>query len=118
MLWWGRRCDTLNAVIWSRGVQMGGCSVVFARAVEGMDLSTASDEDIIKAIYEENSRLTTKKRDESSKIIKAEHGDKYGITGKYLYYFASSNSENQASVYNRLANEEIKEALKMLKKFG
>ena len=97
---------------------MNGCATIFARAVEGMDLSKASDEDIIRAIYKENSKLTTKKRDDNSKKIKAEHGEKYGITGKYLYYFASSNSENQAGVYNRLANEEIKEALRMLKKFG
>jgi len=111
-----KRGYTLNAVIWSRAVQMGGCATVFERAVKGMDLAKATDEDIIRAIYKECARLDTPKG--SAKKIVAKDGDKYNITGKCLKYFASSDSENQAGVYNRLVNEEIKEALELLKKFG
>lgn len=113
-----KRGYTLNAVIWSRGVQMGGCGIVFSRAVEGMDLSTATDEEIIRAIYKECSKVTSKAPNSYSIKIKAADGDQYGITGKYLYYFSKSDSETQASVYNRLSNTELNDALEMLKKFG
>lgn len=91
---------------------------MFTRAVAGMDLSKATDEEIIRAIYKECSKVTSVAPKSTSIKIEAAHGDKYGITGQYLYYFSSSDSKTQASVYNRLANTELNEALEMLKQFG
>jgi len=113
-----KRGYTLNTVIWSRGVQMGGCGIVFSRAVTGMDLSKVSDEDIIRAIYAESSKLTDTPPYSNSKKINAEDGGKYGITGKYLYYFSTNGSNVQAGVYNRLTNTELNEALKLFKEVG
>lgn len=106
--------------MWSRAVQMGsgGCVKVFENIVKdkGINLAKASNEDIIRAIYEECARLDTPKG--SAKKILAKDGDDLEITGQCLVYFSSSKSDVQAGVYDRLVNKEIKEALELLKKFG
>lgn len=113
-----KRSYALKSVIWSRGVQMNECAVIFGRAVEGMDLTTATDEEIIRAIYKENAKLTSTPPKGSSIRISAADGDKYGITGKYLYYFSTNASDVQAGVYNRLTNTELNEALRLLEMYG
>lgn len=113
-----KRGYTLNAVIWSRAVQHGGCATIFERATSGMDLDKASDEEIIRAIYKESGKVVSTAPNSSSKKILAKDGDKYGITGKYLKYFSKNSSKVQAGVYNRLHITELNEALKMLKAYG
>lgn len=112
-----KRGYTLNAVIWSRAVQMGGCATVFERAVKGMDLDKASDEDIIRAIYKECA-IVERPEEGENEILAKDAGKYNNIIGKCLKYFPSSNSENQAGIYVRLVEEEPKEALALLKKFG
>ena len=113
-----KRGYTLNAVIWSRAVQHGGCSTIFQRATANMDLSKASDEEIIKALYKESGKVVNTPPHNDSIEITTKDREKYNIPGKYLYYFSRNSSNTQAGVYNRLHNTEINDALEMLKNYG
>ena len=114
-----KRGCTLNAVIWSRSVQHGGnCSSVFEKATAGMDLSKATDEEIIRAIYAESGKTTNTPPNAYSKKITAKDKALYNISGDYMAYFSRSDSHTQAGVYNRLHNTELNEALEMLKIYG
>ena len=50
------RSTALKAVLWSIAVQNGREARIVIRAFDGLDVTTATDEIIIKAIYQERSR--------------------------------------------------------------
>ena len=114
-----QRGYTLNAVIWSRAVQNNGCAIIFDRATKDMgDLEKRSDEEIIKAIYAENSKLTNTPPKNTAIRITPEDKATYNIDGNYLFYFCSQPSSTQASVYKRLHETELNEALNYLSIYG
>ena len=114
-----QRGYTLNAVIWSRAVQNNGCAIIFERATREMgDLEKRSDEEIIRAIYAENSKLTNTPPNNASVRITPEDKAAYNIDGDYLYYFNTQPSKTQASVYKRLHETELNEALELLSIYG
>jgi hypothetical protein len=80
-----KRGRGLQEAIWSTATAMGGNWKGIQRSLGGMDLSKASDEDIIKALYAERG-----KRD----------------AGGGLAYYRKSDSRVQASMARRLENEQ------------
>ncbi len=113
-----KRSFALQAVIFSRAVQNGGCSVIFKNAINNnnINLKTAKDDEIIKAIYKENAKFANADRAKGHAQILAKDTDHKEAVGKTLHYFVSSNSENQAGVYNRIAYDEKAEALRLYNK--
>ena len=86
------RSKALQDVLWSTAVQHGGGTSMVSKAVRGQDLSSMSDEQIIKAIYAERG-----KRNEAGELA----------------YFKSSSADVQKGVANRYKSEEA-QALAML----
>ncbi|WP_131017406.1 hypothetical protein [Paenibacillus thalictri] len=86
----------LKNVIWSRSVQHGatGGANVIINALSGLDIKSASEEEIIRTIYAESGS-----------------GSKNN-----LKYFGGNSAAVQASVWQRLNVDEPNEALKMLSK--
>jgi hypothetical protein len=125
------RVYALKNVVFSRSVQHGssGAVTVITRALETLDLSTATDTDIINAIYAESGAVVSSGKrciteancSSSSKNTKAtaiKNAKAYGIYGKYLKYFSGNSTEVQVGVYNRLHNTEPKAALELLEKYN
>lgn len=90
----GQRSRALNDVLWSVAVQHGqeGAANVFGRALQGRDVRNMSDEDIIRAVYQERGKRTR---------------------GGELYYFTSSSADVQAGVARRF-RDELNDALEAL----
>lgn len=129
------RSFAIKNVIWSRAVQHGvggkagdikksGIVNMMVKAFDGMDIATLNDEQIIRAIYKESSRLTTDKPNSKSKLIKGDNVKESKnssvraladeVDGKYMNYFSKNDSLIQGSVYYRLNKAEPEDALKML----
>lgn len=120
----------LKNVVFSRAVHhgAGGAVNVITRALETMNLSTATDEDIIKAIYAESGAVVStgkKSITEANCTYSGSTADKaiknakeYGIYAKYLKYFSGNSTEVQVGVYNRLHNTEPKAALRLLDQYN
>ncbi|MBL8917994.1 MAG: LysM peptidoglycan-binding domain-containing protein [Myxococcaceae bacterium] len=90
----GNRSRALNDVLWSVAVQhgQGGAATIFGRALAGKDVSRMSDEELIRAVYQERGKRTR---------------------GGELYYFTSSSADVQRGVANRFRNE-LRDALAAL----
>ncbi|MBX3165543.1 MAG: hypothetical protein KF900_13790 [Bacteroidetes bacterium] len=88
------RSSTLKDVVWSTAVQHGPNNKVFQNALKGKDVSKMSDEEIIKAVYQER-------------------GSKSG-TGTGLKYFKWANTDDSQKPLTDRFNAEQKEALQML----
>lgn len=75
---------------------------------------------LIDLIYYERSRVESKAPADSATQISASDATakSYGIAGKYLVHFYSCSSAVQVSVYNRLHNNERKDAQALLVKKG
>ena len=86
------RSKALQDVLWSTAVQHGGGTSMVSKALQGQDVSSMSDEQIIKAIYAERG-----KRNEVGELA----------------YFKSSSADVQKGVANRYKSEEA-QALAML----
>ena len=86
-----RSCSVKDA-LWSIAVQHGSGNKIVHRALEGRDISSLSDADIINLIYDERSAKTP---------------------GGQMKYFANSTPAVQASVSNRF-NDERNTALSRL----
>ncbi|CAG7658638.1 RHS repeat-associated core domain-containing protein [Paenibacillus allorhizosphaerae] len=86
----------LKNVIWSRSVHHGatGGANVIKTALSGLDINSASEEEIIRAIYAESGS-----------------GSKNN-----LKYFSGNSAGIQAGVWQRLNVDELNDALKMLSK--
>lgn len=82
-----QRSRALNDVLWSVAVQHGqeGAANIFGRALQGQNVSQMSDEQIIRAVYQERGKTTR---------------------GGELYYFTSSSAEVQRGVANRFRSEQ------------
>ncbi|EFM11317.1 hypothetical protein PaecuDRAFT_1763 [Paenibacillus curdlanolyticus YK9] len=124
------RSFALKNVIWSRAVQHGvgnknkGLLKILITSFEGMDLTTANDEQIIRAIYKESGKMTSDKPSDSSnkmdgdtikkskeKNVKAMADE---VDGKYMKHFSKNGAAMQAGVYYRLNKGEPEQALKLL----
>ena len=88
------RSHTLQDVLWSTAVHHGPGNKVFIKALDGKDVSTMTDADIIKAVYAERGKTN-------------ENGD--------LAYFSNNSKDVQAGVAARFVKEQ-KRALKLLAK--
>lgn len=110
-------------VIWSRAVQQGVNSDVIFKAFENLGgFNNQSEDVLIKAVYEQSSKLVDEPPYTSSIAIESSSAVKYEIdpeivTGKYLYYFSRNSSDIQVSVYRRLAVRELADALAMYEKY-
>ncbi len=109
----------LKNVIWSRAVQNGANNDVIKIAFENLGGFKNQPEDVlIKAIYEQASKLVDEPPVDDAIKIERSSAEKYGIDpeiveGKYLYYHSRNSSDIQVSVYRRLAVREVAEALEM-----
>ena len=110
-------------VIWSRAVQQGVNSDVIVKAFENLGGFRNQREDIlIKAVYEQSSRVVDEPPYASSIAMQRSSAVKYGIDpelveGKYLLYYSKNSSDIQVSVYRRLAVRELADALAMYEKY-
>lgn len=110
-------------VIWSRAVQQGVNSDVIVKAFENLGGFRNQREDIlIKAVYEQSSRVVDEPPYASSIAMQESSAVKYGIDpelveGKYLLYYSKNSSDIQVSVYRRLAVRELADALAMYEKY-
>ncbi|WP_323958418.1 VgrG-related protein [Brevibacillus composti] len=107
-----KRSAALQDVLWSRAVQHGGAggTRIFKEALKTLDLSTATDEEIIRAVYKESGKVV----DSGKKQILSPKAKKHGIYGKYMKYFSGNSSDVQLGVWERLNIREPEAALKML----
>lgn len=124
------RSFALKNVIWSRAVQHGvgskspGLLYVLEVAFKDMDMATATDEQLIRAIYKESGKLvedapsTSSKKMDADEVKKSKSKAIKGVAdevdGKYMGYFSKSGNEMQAGVYYRLNKGEPEQALKLL----
>lgn len=110
-------------VIWSRAVQQGVNSDVIVKAFENLGGFNRQREDVlIKAVYEQSSRVVDEPPYASSIAMQRSSAEKYGIDpelveGKYLLYYSKNSSDIQVSVYRRLAVRELADALAMYEKY-
>ena len=121
----------LKNVLWSRAVQHGGKGIlsVMRNALNNVGVSNPTDEQLIKAIYDESGRAGDYGGDyitedgiraalnptdaESETAFAREHD----LVGKSLKYFDGS-PDTLLGVWNRLNIEEPQKALELLKKHG
>ncbi len=73
---------------------------------------------LINAIYYERSAVVKTAPKSGAIKMTGTVAKKYGINGKYLLHFYSNSSAVQVGVYNRLHNNERKEALSLMLKKG
>ncbi len=73
---------------------------------------------LINAIYYERSAVVKTAPKSGAIKMTGTVAKKYGINGKYLLHFYSNSSAVQVGVYNRLHNNERKEALALMLKKG
>lgn len=110
-------------VIWSRAVQQGANSDVIVKAFENLGgFKNQSEDVLIKAVYEQSSKVVDEPPYASSIAMERSSAVKYGIDpelveGKYLYYYSRNSSDIQVSVYRRLAVRELADALAMYEKY-
>lgn len=110
-------------VIWSRAVQQGVNSDVIFKAFENLGgFKNQSEDVLIKAVYEQSSKVVDEPPYISSVAMNRSSAVKYGIDpelveGKYLYYYSKNSSDIQVSVYRRLAVRELADALAMYEKY-
>lgn len=110
-------------VIWSRAVQQGANSDVIVKAFENLGgFKNQSEDVLIKAVYEQSSKVVDEPPYASSIVMERSSAVKYGIDpelveGKYLYYYSRNSSDIQVSVYRRLAVRELADALAMYEKY-
>lgn len=110
-------------VIWSRAVQQGVNSDVIIKAFENLGgFKNQSEDVLIKAVYEQSSKVVAEPPYISSIAMNRSSAVKYGIApelveGKYLYYYSKNSSDIQVSVYRRLAVRELADALAMYEKY-
>ena len=110
-------------VIWSRAVQQGVNSDVIFKAFENLGgFKNQSEDTLIKAVYEQSSKVVDEPPYASSIAMERSSAVKYGIDpglveGKYLYYYSKNSSDIQVSVYRRLAVRELADALAMYEKY-
>lgn len=110
-------------VIWSRAVQQGVNSDVILKAFENLGgFKNQSEDVLIKAVYEQSSKVVDEPPYISSIAMERSSAVKYGIdpelvVGKYLYYYSKNSSDIQVSVYRRLAERELADALAMYEKY-
>ncbi len=110
-------------VIWSRAVQQGVNSDVIFKAFENLGgFKNQSEDVLIKAVYEQSSKVVDEPPYISSIAMNRSSAVKYGIDpelveGKYLYYYSKNSSDIQVSVYRRLAVRELADALAMYEKY-
>jgi hypothetical protein len=122
----------LKNVLWSRAVHHGPEVAYVIRNVLGnIDWKNATDEQIVRAIYaesgstkdtggkdhkqitEDNIRASSKPHEVDWYLKTARDN---GLLGKYMKYFWANEARDQVGVWNRLNNEELQEALDLLKK--
>lgn len=114
----------LKNVIWSRTVQQGVNSDVIFKAFENLGgFNNQKEYELIRAIYAQSSLLVNTPPTKDSIPIERSSAEKYGIdpnivAGKYMYYYSRNSSDIQASVYRRLAVNELDDALKMYEKYS
>lgn len=110
-------------VIWSRAVQQGANSDVIVKAFDNLGgFKNQSEDVLIKAVYEQSSKVVDGPPYASSIAMERSSAVKYGIDpelveGKYLYYYSRNSSDIQVSVYRRLAVRELADALAMYEKY-
>ncbi len=110
-------------VIWSRAVQQGVNSDVVFKAFENLGgFKNQSEDVLIKAVYEQSSKVVDEPPYTSSIAMERSSALKYGISpelveGRYLYYYSKNSSDIQVSVYRRLAVRELADALAMYEKY-
>ncbi|USG65672.1 hypothetical protein NDK47_26840 [Brevibacillus ruminantium] len=107
-----QRSAALQDVLWSRAVQHGGAggAKVFKEALKNLDLATATDEDIIRAVYKESGKVV----DSGKNQMLSQKAKTNGVHGKYMKYFSGNSSDIQMGVWERLNIREPEAALKML----
>lgn len=117
--------DALKNAIFSTAIQHGpyGCVYYIMKpALEevGGWQDKLAESVLIDLIYYERSRTVSKSPDDSATQISTTDSTAkaYGIAGKYLAHFYSCSSAVQVSVYNRLHNNERKDARALLVKEG
>ncbi|QGQ98806.1 peptidoglycan endopeptidase [Paenibacillus psychroresistens] len=122
-----KKSEALKNVLWSRAVQhgVGGAPVVIENAFSTLDMLSATDEQIIRAIYAESGKVVNNGKKaiiEKNGVSVKQNMDKaidyakeQGIYGKYLGYFSGNSTEVQISVWKRLNIDELNDALKSLK---
>lgn len=128
------RSIALKNVLWSRAVQHGvnGGTKVIINALNKINLVTATDEEIIRAIYAESGKIvdSAKGRIDESNYAKRSDGTygysegirnyyvkfakENGIYGKSMGYFQSNSMEVQISVWKRLNIDEKNDAIKLI----
>lgn len=114
----------LKNVIWSRSVQHGPSSAanLIMTAFSDLNYTTASEEDLIRAIYKESGMvvetgkksITEPNLNRSSNTQTIDYAKENGIYGKYMKYFSGNSAEVQVGVWRRLNVDELNDALKML----
>ncbi len=104
----------LQNVFWSRAVQHGvggGAYNVVTRAMAELGgFKNQSEAELIAAIYAESGKLTTG----YSSVMSGTTAEKYGVSGKSLYYFTGCSGDIQLGVYTRLRLNESSDAQLML----
>jgi hypothetical protein len=110
----------LKNVIWSRSVHHGssGFTRIAEKVLSTLDPKTASDEEIIRALYMESGAVVDYPPSEKSVPMTGPDAERLGLSGKYMKYFSANSSDAQIGVFIRLQHEELERALEYLKKYG
>ena len=97
----------LQNVVWSRSVQHGwsGGASVITNAFEGIDLTSVSEEEMIRAIYSESGRVVDYPPHVNSQPM---------YDGRYMKYYSGNSAAVQQGVWSRLNEHELNDALRML----
>lgn len=119
----------LRNVLWSRSVHHGAGVIRGANSSDGRSGATGvvlrafdklggfqnqSEAQLIQAIYDECSRLSTAPEADTKKRMSGDTAEKYGVDGESMAYFSGNSGDVQLSVYRRLHVNEPADALVML----
>lgn len=97
----------LKNVVWSRSVQHGwsGGANIIITAISAINLNSASEEELIRAIYSESGMVVDYPPRKDSKQMD---------DGRYMKYFSRNSAAVQQSVWERLNVNELNDAIKMV----